>query len=385
MRAIIGVCFFADGVLLGSWASRVPPVQDHAGLSNPQLGVALFFSALGALIAMPVAGRLCDHVGSRRVLVTALLVTCASLVLTSVATGLPSLAAALFGFGAGFGSTNVAANAQGIALERIRPRRILSSLHAAFSAGGLAGAGLGGLAAAASIKPQAHFAVVCLVLAATTIAVGPRLLAEKRPQAGTRLTVRVGSTLLLLGIAAFCCMLAEGAAADWSAVYLKRSAGAGAALAALGYSAFSLAMTASRLAGDRVSDRLEPRALVGLAGAVASAGLGGALLLGSAAAGIVGFVAMGAGLGVVIPVIFRAAGTAPGVSPGAGVATASTIGWLGFLAGPGAIGFAAGLVGLRAALSIVVAMTVLLAVLGRAVPSTHEGRIPERSTEALAA
>jgi Na+/melibiose symporter-like transporter len=364
---VIGLCFFADGMLLGSWAARVPAVQDHAGLTNPQLGVALFASALGALIAMPIAGRLCDRSGSRIVLLFSLLATCTALLLTSFATDLVFLAAALFAFGAGFGSTNVAANAQGLALERMRGRRILSSLHAAFSAGGLAGAGLGGLAAAVKIGPQTHFAIVCLVLAATTVAVRPRLLAEERAATRSRPTMQIRRALLLLGAAAFCCMLAEGAAADWSAVYLSRSADAGAAVAALGYTAFSLAMTASRLAGDRISERLESPALVGAGGALAAAGLGGALALGTTAAGIVGFVAMGAGLGVVIPVLFRTAGTAAGVSPGVGVATASTIGWLGFLAGPGVIGFVAGLVGLRTALAIVVAMMALLAVLARGI------------------
>lgn len=357
----------------------MPAVQDHAGLSNPQLGVALFASALGALIAMPIAGRLCDRIGSRPVLVAALLGTCAALLSASLATGLISLAAALFAFGAGFGSTNVAANAQGLALERTHERRILSSMHAAFSAGGLTGAGLGALAAASAIRPQAHFAVVSLVLAATTIAVMGRLLPREAAEAGRRQSVQIRRALLVLGAAAFCCMLAEGAAVDWSAVYLSRSAGAGAAVAALGYSAFSLAMTGSRLAGDWISERLQPGALVGAGGALAASGLGGALALGSTAAGVIGFVAMGAGLGVVIPVLFRAAGTSAGVSAGAGVATVSTIGWLGFLARPGAIGFAAGAVGLRAALGIVVAMTVLLAVLGRGIAASapNPGRDPQ--------
>ena len=380
-RAVIAICFFADGVLLGSWASRVPAVQDHAGLTNPQLGVALFASALGALIAMPVAGRLCDLIGSRLVLVVALLGTCIALLLTSFATGLLSLASTLFLFGAGFGSTNVAANAQGLALERLRRRRVLSSLHAAFSAGGLAGAGLGGLAAAAAIGPRGYFGVVCAALAAMTLAVMPRLLpAEERAAASPRPRLRIGRALLRLGVAAFCCMLAEGAVADWSAVYLARSAGAGAAVAALGYSAFSLAMTASRLTGDRISERLSPPALVGAGGALAAAGLGGALVLGSAAAGLVGFVAMGAGLGVVVPVLFRSAGTSVGVSAGVGVATASTIGWLGFLAGPAVIGFAAGIVGLRTALGIVVLMTLLLAVLGRGINS-YEQNLDTRPRE----
>ena len=117
-RVVIRLFFFGDGALIGTWASRVPAVQDHAGLSNPQLGVALFASALGALVAMPVAGRLCDRIGSRTVTVVALLGTAAALLATSLATDLPLLAAALFAFGAGFGATNVAVNAQGLALER---------------------------------------------------------------------------------------------------------------------------------------------------------------------------------------------------------------------------------------------------------------------------
>jgi MFS family permease len=366
---VIALAFFADGVLLGSWASRVPAVQDHADLTNPQLGVALFASALGALIAMPISGRLCDRAGSRIVLVVALLGTGAALLATSFATGLPPLAGALFAFGAGFGSINVAANAQGLALERVRERRILSSLHAAFSAGGLSGAGLGALAAAATIGPQLHFAIVSVVVAGLTVAATRSLLPGERTADDARRPFQIQRALLVLGAAAFCCMLAEGAAVDWSAVYLSRSAGAGAAAAALGYSAFSLAMAASRLAGDRISERLEPAALVGAGAALATAGLGGALILGSTAAGIVGFIAMGAGLGVVIPVLFRAAGTSAGVAAGAGVATVSTIGWLGFLAGPAAIGFAAGAVGLRAALTIVVGMTLLLAILGQAIQS----------------
>ena len=138
-------------------------------------------------------------------------------------------------------------------------------------------------------------------------------------------------------------------------------------------------MTGSRLAGDRISERVEPAALVCGGGLLAAAGLGSALAFGTAATGLVGFVAMGAGLGVVIPVLFRAAGTTAGVTAGAGVATVSTIGWLGFLAGPAAIGFAAGLGGLRSALGIVVAMTLLLAALGRRIRSGQPDAVPARA------
>ena len=66
-RAAIGLVFFADGLLLGTWAARIPAVQHHASLSTAQLGVALFAISVGALAAMPIAGSLCERGGSRTV------------------------------------------------------------------------------------------------------------------------------------------------------------------------------------------------------------------------------------------------------------------------------------------------------------------------------
>jgi MFS family permease len=180
-------------------------------------------------------------------------------------------------------------------------------------------------------------------------------------------------------------MLAEGAAADWSAVYLSHSLGAAAAVAALGYTAFSLAMVVSRTIGDRLNVRVGPVWLVRGGGLLAAAGLAVALVVGSTAAALAGFAAMGAGLGVVVPVIFRAAGSTPGVSPGAALAAVSTIGWSGFLAGPPAIGFAAGAVGLRGALGLVVAATALLALLARSAGARRRVRLGGLETEPLAA
>jgi HAD superfamily hydrolase (TIGR01509 family) len=365
-RIAIALVFFGDGLLLGSWASRIPAVQQHADLTNARLGVALFAASIGALAAMPVAGWLSGRTGSRDVTVVGLLVGAASLVFASLAGGLGALAAALFGFGAGFGTINVAANAQGLALERLYGRPILSSFHAAFSSGGLAGAGLGAVVAGLGIRPEAHFGALAVVLALFAAAARPRLLARRHDdRERAAILVRPPRALLVLGAAAFCTMLAEGAAADWSAVYLSRSLGAAAALAALGYTAFSLAMVVSRLVGDRLNVRLGPVSLVRAGGLLAAAGLAAALVDGSAAAALAGFVAMGAGLGVVVPVLFRAAGSTPGVTAGVGVAAVSTIGWLGFLSGPPAIGFAAGAVGLRGALGLVVVATLVLALLSR--------------------
>ena len=379
-RLAIGLFFFGDGLLIGSWAGRIPAVQHHASLTNARLGLALFAASLGALLAMPIAGRLCERIGSRPVTLAALLLGSGSLFAASLATGLAGLAAALFGFGAGFGAINVAANAQGLALERLSGRSILSSFHAAFSAGGLVGAGTAALVAAAAVGPQLHYGALGITLAAIGLACVRFLLppeaddrAEEKVSRGT--FVRPPRAIVVLGAAAFCTMLAEGAAVDWSAVYLSRSFGAAAGVAALAYTAFSLAMTTSRTIGDRLNRRLGPVTLARAGGTVATIGLGLALLIGSVPVAIAGFAAMGAGLGVVIPVLFRAAASTPAVSASAGVAAVSTIGWFGFLAGPPAIGFAASAVGLRAALGIVVLATLTLVVLaGNAEPGKRKVR-----------
>lgn len=225
-RLAIALFFFGDGLVVGSWAARIPAVQRHADLTNARLGLALFAASLGALAAMPLAGWLCGRIGSRGVTVAGLLGGAAALSLASSAGGLGALAAVLFGFGAAFGAVNVAANAQGLALERLYGRPILSSFHAAFSSGGLVGAGLGALAAGLGVAPRLHFGVLALVVALFVLAARPWLLPREADEPGGAMTlVRPPRALLVLGAAAFCTLLAEGAAADWSAVYLSHSLG----------------------------------------------------------------------------------------------------------------------------------------------------------------
>jgi hypothetical protein len=230
----------------------------------------------------------------------------------------------------------------------------------------MVGAGSGALAARIGVTPRAHLGALALVLTVGALALGRKLLP---PVAGdtapARILVRPPRVLLLLGAAAFCTLLAEGSAADWSATYLTQSIAQGAAVAGLGYAAFSLAMATSRMLGDRLERRFGAVMLARSGGLLAAAGLSAALITGSAPVALAGFAGMGAGLGVVVPLLFRAAGSTPGISTSVGVASVSTIGWLGFLAGPPAIGFAAGALGLRAALAIVVVAIVTLVFLAQ--------------------
>jgi MFS family permease len=383
-RLAITFFFLADGLLLGSWAARIPAVQRQADISNPELGLALFAMSLGALVSMPLVGWLGGRIGSRRITVAALIGGSAALVTVSFASGLAGLAAGLLLFGAAFGAINVAANAQGVALERRYGRSILSSFHAAFSVGGLAGAGFGAVVAGLDVGTRAHFAALGLALGMGALVGGRWLLpAEPDGQAAAPHPgrPRLPRPLLVLGVAAFFTLLAEGAAVDWSAVYLSQSLGTTAAVAALGYTGFSLAMAASRMIGDRLNGRFGPAALARGGGLLAACGLALALVVTSTPSAIVGLAAMGGGLGVVVPVLFRAAASTPGVPAGAGLATVSTIGWLGFLAGPAVIGFVAGTVGLRAALGIVVGASVIVAFLARYASPAGDGALQHDAFE----
>jgi MFS family permease len=158
--------------------------------------------------------------------------------------------------------------------------------------------------------------------------------------------------LLFLGLLAFCCLVGEGAAADWSSVYLRDSLGSTAAFAATAYAAFSVLMIAGRLAGDRLVARFGPVALVRGCGILAATGLMTALLVSHPIAGVIGFGCLGAGLSCIAPQVFSTAGNLDRARAGQAIARVASLGFLGFLTGPLLIGGAAELVGLARALTI---------------------------------
>ena len=154
--------------------------------------------------------------------------------------------------------------------------------------------------------------------------------------------------------------------ADWSAVYLGGTLGTGPGLAAAGYAVFSLAMAAGRLCGDRLAKRATPTQLVRIGAALAAAGLGISLAVGSPTLALVGFACAGAGFSIVFPNILSAAGRSDEMPAGAAIAAVSTAGYFGFLVGPSAIGFVAEIVGLGAALYIVVGLSATVALMAGA-------------------
>lgn len=356
-RAAVTTIFVLNGLLFGSWAARIPAVKERLGVGEAGLGLVLAGIAIGALVAMPLAGWWSARVGSRTTTWVGLAASCLVVPLPAlVASPYPAFALTL-AFGMAMGVLDVSMNAHGVAVERRRGRPILSSFHAGFSGGALLGALSGAVAAGAGLDVRAHLALssaTCAVIggfAVRHLLPGHVDAEHERPP----LFVRPPRRLWALGAIGFSCLLAEGASADWSAVYVEDSLGAAPGVAALAFAAFSVTMTLGRLVGDRLAEAVGPERLLRAGAGLGGGGLLLALLAGTPATALVGFACLGAGLAAMVPVVFRGAGEVPGMAPGVALAAVSTLGYTGFLAGPPLIG------GLAAATSLPVALGTICA------------------------
>jgi MFS family permease len=365
-RHAVTAIFCLNGLLFGAWAARIPAIRDRLVLSDGELGVALAFLPIGAILAMPLAGALAARAGSRRATRLAFTLACATTGVVALAPSLVALAALAFLLGVGMGSLDVSMNVHGVTVERRYGRPILSSFHAAFSLGGLAGAALGAAVAGAGVDVRVHLALTAAVCAAIGLVWSRRFLPAAADAAAAHdpVFVRPPRRLWALGALAFACLLIEGASADWSGVYIKDELGTGPGFAALGFTAFSVTMTLGRIFGDRLVTSLGSKRLVRLGGSVAAIGFGCALAVSAPAAALVGFACLGAGMSSVVPIVFRAAGQVPGIASGVALSAVSSVGYLGFVAGPPAIGGIAELVGLPNALFVLVVLAAAVALLG---------------------
>jgi MFS family permease len=370
-RAAVAVVFAANGAMFGNWAVRIPDVKLGLDLSEASLGGALLVPAAGALVSMPLAGALCAKYGSRSVTVATTLFFVLVPCLLGLPSSLPWLVPALFAFGVAYGGLDVAMNAQAVTLERMMGRPVMSSFHAAFSAGALVGSLTGALAAAAHLPLFLHLASTGLVLLVVAGPLLPALLHDARTEgAGPGpLFAWPAGRLLPLAVIALAVLVAEGAVVDWSAVHLRQELGAAPGTAGLAFTAFSLTMVAGRLLGDRVVVAWGRVRTVRVSALVATAGGVVVVLAPWVAAVVVGYAAMGVGLACMVPLVFVAA-AGDEADPGPALAAVSAPGYLGFLLGPPVIGGLAELLGLGTALALLPVLLAGVALLaGRTAPS----------------
>jgi MFS family permease len=393
LRVALCAVFAVQGFSYASWAVRVPAVKEQVSASAAALGLALLGLSAGAVATMLLAGALCRRFGSRQTTAVSCVLLSLTVVLPALARSAIALGLLLAVFGAAYGSLNVAMNTVAVDMVAALRRPVMPGFHAAWSFGGLAGAGLGGLLAP-HLSPLRHLsliALICLLLAVVTgrtllrhtiaTSAGPapapppppaspvpaiRPATGDRPPPGTHLTPgdrpapaagpvsawrnawRTSRVVGLFGLIALCAAYGEGAIGDWGALHLRQDLGASAGLAAVGYAAFALAEATGRLSGTALLVRLGRTPVLVLGGLAAGAGMLLASLAPDVWLALAGFAVTGLGLANLFPVTIARAGLLAG---SAGVALTSTLGYGGFLLGPPVIGFLASEFGLRAALT----------------------------------
>jgi len=392
LRIAVTAFFALDGFIFAGWVVRIPAIKAQTDASPSALGLALLGVSGGGLVTMMLTGRLCHRLGNHPVTVGAGVLLSLSIALPPLTHSALTLGLVLLVFGAAYGGINVAMNAAAVDLIAALRRPVMPSFHAAFSLGGMAGAGLGGLLAG-QLTPTRHLLLLTAAGLLATAAAGRTLLAHPVPPgfekatgvekaAGSSradapsggpapgvesgagraaVTARTRWLVLVLGLIAMCTAYGEGALADWSALHLTSDLHASPGIAAAGYSVFALAMTAGRLSGTAVLERLGQSRTVIAGGACGCAGM----LLGSLGPQVwivlAGFVLTGLGLANIFPVAIGRAGALAGPS---GVAAASTCGYGGMLIGPVAIGFLADWFSLTAALTTVAGLAAVAAAVG---------------------
>ncbi|MEV0181099.1 MFS transporter [Streptomyces sp. NPDC050625] len=338
-RYAVAAVFAVHGAVTGSFATRVPWIQDHASLGAGQLGFALAFTAFGASCSMPLAGRISHRFGSRTALRGLIVLWTLSLVLPSLAPNLYTLCLAMFVYGASAGMADVAMNALGVEVERLLDRSIMSGLHGMWSAGALIGSAAGTLAAHLGSDARLHFALAAATLTALGVLAAGRVLdvqpaEDEEPPPRFALPPR---SALLIGAVGFCAVFAEGASLDWSAVFLRDRLGSSAGLAAVATTGFMLTMAVARIAGDAVVNRFGAVRTVRTGGVLTV--VGGLLIVVAdhPAAAMAGFALMGLGIAVVVPLCFAAAGHS-GPNPSQAIAGVATITYTSGLIAPSLIG-----------------------------------------------
>lgn len=352
------VIFALFGVIMGSWAGRIPALAERVHVSHSALSMVLLCGGVGALLSFPVSSFLMGRFGARKSLLIAGMALLCVLVSIGMAPTVPRLMLAVLMLGITASTYDVAMNAAASKREKQTGKSEMSILHGLACGGGLAGATLGSLMAGLKIAPATHFMMVAIPLAAALYGAYQMLdiedsaeVVEKKKFALPR------GPMVLLGLLGFLGSMSEGSIADWSGVFLKEHFNVGDGMAPLGLTCFSAMMLISRLVGDKLKTKYGAQRLITSGAMLSAAGLFFAVLSPNAYFALGGFAIAGLGLSLLFPFVFSAAG-AQGPVALAGVASMA---YSGTLMGPPVIGAIAHHVGMQMAIGYVGVLSLVIA------------------------
>lgn len=363
-RIATSLMFFANGMVLAIWATNIPGLKHALALTDQQLGIALSAFAAGTMLTLYLAGALVTRIGSRNTLVLGGLLVALVVPLCALADSALGLATAVFLLGVGNSVADVAMNTHGTLIEARRNRPLMSSFHAVFSIGGLAGASAVATLLSDTLGAAQCLGIAGLLMAAVTL-LAARALGDLRPEAAGRTASPSGfvwPNRALLCIAALCflALFIERTVIDWSALYLTDVSLASSNTAAFAFGAFSLAMALGRLSGGYLIRHFGSNQVLSASGALGALGLAMVIAMPQAVSAIAGFILVGIGLANMIPMLYTQASRAIPGAPGLGLAMNGTLAYTGFLIAPPVIGLLSDALGLKLAMLLPLLAFVLL-------------------------
>ncbi|EOY9179570.1 MFS transporter [Providencia stuartii] len=360
------IIFFIAGFATASWAAIVPFVKANTGANDATLGLLLLCFGVGALIAMPLTGAIAAKFGCRKLMVASTIAFCLLLPLLPAISHIGILIVGLLLFGVGIGLTDCAMNIQAVIVDKASEKPIISGFHGYYSVGGIVGAGAMSAILLMGTPPIAAAIIISLVSLLLLSISFKGFLSYANAPTGPLIAIPKG-IILVIGIICFAIFLAEGTVLDWSAVFLIEHHGLEESLGGLGFAAFATTMTIGRLTGDKIVMRVGSARVVFWGALLACIGFMIAVLSPYLSIAIIGYALVGAGCSNIVPVMFSSIGKQNTMPEALAVPAVSTLGYLGILAGPAAIGFVAFQFTLATALLTIAALLVIIAFVSKLV------------------
>lgn len=369
IRLAIFAFYFSQGLVFSSWASRIPDIKASLGINDAVLGTMLLMISVGQMIGMTMSGFLVSKLGSKKILLT--FIPFYGLILLPIALAhsqyLMMIFLVFYGLFANF--MNISVNTQGINIETLYGRSIMSSFHGGWSIAGFLGSLIGLAMINLGVNPFQHFLIINVIVAVILLCNHKYLLADVRKE--TPLTESGTETkknkpekfLYLLGLVAFSGMFVEGTMFDWSGVYFKDIVGAPHSLVPLGFACFMMMMATGRFIADRSNEKLGRRRTIQLCGSLATIGLIIAVFFPNIIITPIAFMIIGLGVSGIVPTIYSLAGQKTKIPTSLALTVVSSISFLGFLMGPPLIGYISEATNLRYSYGFATLFAVLIVIL----------------------
>jgi fucose permease len=344
--------FMLQPMAFGAWLAMIPYIQVSLGLSKADLALALLGLPVALIPTLQLASRVVAKIGPRKTFAILLPIQTGVVLLPFLTSGIVGLFMTLALFGAVVAFLEVALNTYAGRLEKSADLTIMSRCHGFWALGVM----IGSLLATAlfGLGPILAVFLVCAVSGGAGIRAGlslPRLKGENDSASVKPQKLReMPRALLLISMFVFAVTLAEGAMADWAAVYLAERWGGGPEDAGIAVSIFAGFLAVGRFVGDFLKRKLGARGVARLTVGLAISGVACLTIPSGVPAIFIGFALVGLGVSIGFPLGISAAAGLDDTHEAQNIATMAMIAMSGLLVGPPLIGFVAEAVSLRVAL-----------------------------------